>query len=153
MVLAYWGTDVTVPEAAAATYDETYGGTGNWTFNTAWAASLGFEAHVTRLGSLAKVGRWIEAGVPIVISLAWHDGDLPGAPIEASDGHLLVVRGFDEAGDPIVNDPAAPSDAEVRRVYPREALERLWLASSGGVAYVIHPPGHAGPDLALGDGQ
>jgi hypothetical protein len=151
MVLAYWGTSVPVPVAAAATYDDTYRGTGNWAFNTAWAGSLGFEAYVTRFASLRDVEAWIAAGVPVVISLAWGPGELTGAPIPSSDGHLLVIRGFDDAGDAIANDPAAPSDDEVRRVYHRDDLQRLWLASSGGVAYLIHPPGHAGPGPSSGD--
>jgi hypothetical protein len=151
MVLAYWGTSIPVPIAAAATYDDTYAGTGNWAFNTAWAGSLGFEAYVARFASLRDVERWIAAGVPVVISLAWGAAELIGAPIASSDGHLIVIRGFDAAGDVIANDPAAPSDDEVRRVYHRDDLQRLWLASSGGVAYLIHPPGHAGPGPSSGD--
>lgn len=145
MVLAYWGKTIPVAVAAAATYDHTYGGTGNWAFNTAWAGALGFDAYVTRFASLREVERWIAAGVPVVISLAWSTGELVGAPIPSSDGHLIVIRGFDDAGDVIANDPAAHSDDEVRRVYHRDDLQRSWLAS-GGVAYLIHPPGRAGPE-------
>lgn len=151
MVLAYWGNTIPLAVAAAATYDHTYAGTGNWAFNTAWAGALGYEAYVTRFASLREVERWIAAGVPVVISLAWDAGELAGAPIPSSDGHLIVIRGFDYAGGVIANDPAAHSDDEVRRVYHREDLQRLWLASSGGVAYLIHPPGHAGPEPSPGD--
>ncbi len=141
MVLAYWGHDVAVPEAAAATYDYVYEGTGNWAFNTAWAATYGLEAFVARLASLVQVEMWIRAGAPVIISLAFGQGELPGAPIASSDGHLIVVRGFDPAGDVIVNDPAGRADGDVRRVYARDTLEALWLRSSGGTAYLIHPPG------------
>lgn len=145
MLLAYWGYHVPVPEAAAATFDHTYGGTGNWPFNTAWAATFGLCAYVTRLRSLAELEAWIVAGVPVIISIAVRDGELPGAPYRHSDGHLLVVRGFTTTGDVIANDPAFPDDAAVRVVYPRAALERAWLGHSRGTCYLIYPADHPPP--------
>ena len=59
-----------------------------------------------------------------------------------------MLAGFDAAGDPVVHDPAAPDDAGVRRVYQRAEFEPLWLAHSGGTAYIIHPPGWPGPVAA-----
>src|SRR3712207_8816990 len=35
--------------------------------------------------------------------------------IPASNGHLLVIVGFEADGDVVVNDPAAATNAEVRR--------------------------------------
>ena len=69
------------------------------------------------------------------------DTALPGAPLTFSDGHLMVLVGFDAGGNPVLNDPAAPTDAGVRRSYPRAAFERQWLTHSGGLSYVIAPPG------------
>ena len=142
MVLAYWGFDVPVLDAAAATYDCEYCGTGAWPFNTAWASTFGLEAYVARMTSLAELERWIVPGVPVVVSLGFGPGELDGAPLERSSGHLIVVCGFDVHGDVVVNDPAAKSDAEVRLVYRRSQLERQWLAHSGGVVYLIHPRRH-----------
>lgn len=149
MILGYWAQRlgradlaVSVPRAAAGVYDWTYGGTGNWPFNVAYATSFaGMDGYVARFRSLAALEPWIAAGVPLVLSVAFAPGALPGAPIPSSDGHLLVLRGFDRAGNPIVNDPAAPSDAAVPRVYPRAALERAWLSGSHGTTYVIFPQG------------
>jgi hypothetical protein len=42
-------------------------------------------------------------------------------------------------GDPIVNDPAAPSNGDVRRVYDRCQFERAWIGGSGGIVYVVRP--------------
>jgi len=145
MVLAYWGHAVTVPDAAAATYDHVYDGTGNWPFNTAFAATYGLEAYVTRLRSLAQIEPWIAAGVPVIISIAVEPGELPGAPYPRSSGHIIVVRGFTPNGDVIVNEPYFPSDDAVRAVYDRAALERVWLTHSRGTVYLIYPPGHAIP--------
>ncbi len=145
MVLAYWGHSVAVPQAADATYDYVYEGNGNWPFNTAWAGTYGLEAYVTRMGSMAQIEEWISAGVPVVISYAFSAGELPGTPITSSAGHIMVVRGFDENGNVIVNDPAAASDDAVRIVYDRAKLENLWLTHSGGTVYLMYPKGRTIP--------
>ncbi|WP_424950377.1 peptidase C39 family protein [Deinococcus sp.] len=145
MILAYWGVQVTVPQAAQATYDKAYDGTGNWPFNTAYAGSLGLKAFVSRLPGLSVAERYISAGIPLAVSLGWKAGELPGAAVPSSSGHLMVLVGFDAAGNPVLNDPAAPSDAAVRRSYPRAAFERLWQEHSGGVVYVMAPLGKALP--------
>jgi hypothetical protein len=145
MVLAYWGHSVPVPDAAAATYDYVYDGNGNWPFNTAWAGTYGLEAYVTRMSSMAQIEEWISAGVPVIISYAFAEGELPNAPISSTDGHIMVVRGFDANGNVITNDPAAASDDAVRIVYDRATLERLWLSHSGGTVYLIYPKGHPIP--------
>src|SRR5437764_721258 len=155
MILAYWAQvlgradlDESVPRAAAGTYDWTYQGTGNWPFNVAHATSfIGMDGFVARFPALAALEPWIGAGVPLALSVAYGPGALPGAPLPASDGHLLVLRGFDHAGNPIVNDPASPADATVRRIYPRAALERAWLFGSAGTTYVIYPQGWPVPSL------
>jgi hypothetical protein len=149
MILAYWARalhrpdlDESVPQAAQATYDWTYGGTGDWPFNVAHAAAFaGMDGYVARFPSLAALEPWIAAGIPLALSIAFGPGGLPGAPLPASTGHLVVLRGFDRIGDPIVNDPAASTDATVRRTYPRAVFERAWLAGSEGTAYVIYPRG------------
>jgi hypothetical protein len=154
MVLAAWGRgptprqyawvkdsyrDPEVDHAARMVYDQRYDGTGNWPFTTAYAGTRGLDAFVTRLPSLRAAERYIRAGIPLVLSIAFGTGELDGAPISSSDGHLLVLRGFTQAGRPVVNDPAAPRNALVRRVYSRRQLERAWITSTAGTAYVAHP--------------
>lgn len=151
MLMAYWADrtgngewDRPVPEVAAGVRDYEYGGTGNWVFNTAYAASLGLDAYVTRFDSLAGVEQWIVAGVPVAINIEFEEGELDGAPMPSSDGHIIVVRGFDRRGNPIVNDPAGRADQgeNVRIVYDRAQLERAWQGRPAGTVYIIHPPGH-----------
>jgi hypothetical protein len=57
----------------------------------------------------------------------------------------------------IANDPASSSDEAVRNVYRRDQFETIWLrtkrintsgnvaSGSGGVAYIITPPGMRTP--------
>ncbi|MFC5175759.1 peptidase C39 family protein [Nocardioides taihuensis] len=138
-------TDPWVDFAARATYDHGYDGTGNWPFNTAYAATRTGHAFVTRLRNLREAGRFIEAGIPVVASISFGSGELDGAPISASDGHLLVVVGFTRAGDVVVNDPAAQHRRGVRRTYDRAQFEDAWLPTSGGTAYIVRDDTHPLP--------
>jgi hypothetical protein len=137
MINAYHGIDVAVDATARAVFDRSYNGTGNWTFNVAYSGSLGLRGVVGHLQNLDHAQRLIERNLPIAISYSWRDGELPNAPLEHSDGHLAVLCGFTSGGDCAINDPAAPN---VRVVYPRDAIERIWQRNEG-VAYVVAPNG------------
>jgi Peptidase_C39 like family len=154
MVLSYWGAgpgpqdyawvepghaDPWVAHAARHTYDRNYEGCGNWPFNTAYAGRFGVEAFVTRLRSLNEAELFIEARIPLVVSASYRDGEVPGLGYE-TEGHLMVLAGFTEQGDPVLNDPYSGSNAEVRKSVGRAEWEAAWLRTSGGLAYVIHPP-------------
>ena len=150
MVLSHWDgytgpCEPRVREAVAGVYDWIYDGHGNWPFNTAYAATHGYEAYVARFTSLDKVEEFVHAGVPVVMSIAWGKGDITGSTIPSTNGHLLVLVGFDSQGNPIINDPAAASDDSVQVTYLRSEFEPLWLQSSGGTVYLIYPPDQ--PDL------
>ncbi|MGH3444791.1 MAG: C39 family peptidase [Nocardioidaceae bacterium] len=147
------GPDPWIVHAARRVFDYAYRGAGNWAFNTGYAAGLGASAFVTRLRSLAEAELFVAAGIPVVATLRFEEGELAGSGYD-TDGHLLVVTGFDAAGDVICHDPAShriPDNIAVRVVYDRAEFERLWLAAAGGVVYVIHPtdvPLPAVPDAA-----
>jgi hypothetical protein len=150
MVLRRWGRRVEVPDVARAVYDPAYGGCGNWSFNVAYAASLGLDAVVARLPSLVSAAPLLRAGVPLVASIVVDPGGLPGFPLaEGTSGHLVVLAGITSDGDPVVCDPAAPAADGVRRVYPRTAFERAWLGGSRGTTYVVRPRDHVVPASPL----
>lgn len=159
MVVASWGTGPTpedydwvddsivdpfVDHAARMTYDYNYQGAGNWPFNTAYASTFGLDGFVTRLRSMDEVQSFIGAGIPLVVSLAMKKNEVPGAGY-TTNGHLLVVVGFTATGDAVINDPFAPTNADVRKVFSRAEFENAWLNTSGGVVYVIHPSNVALP--------
>ena len=161
MVLAYWSAgpsaedmawvdtaiaDPAVDHAARFTYDASYGGCGNWAFNAAYAGRFGLDAFVTRLRSLEEVAAFLASGIPLVTSIAAGPGELAGFALpQGTAGHLVVVVGLTDEGDPVVNDPAAPSNDAVRRIYDGRQFERAWLGGSGGIVYVVAPPGSALP--------
>ena len=157
MVLAHWDKGPTAEEyawvdpshqdrfidhAARHTFDYHFKGAGNWPFNTAYAARYGVTAYVTRLRSLTEAEQFIKAGIPLVMSVSFTQDELEGAGY-GTQGHLLVVIGFDQNGNVICNDPAShgiPSNDEVRTTYDREQFENAWMMATGGIVYVIHPP-------------
>jgi hypothetical protein len=161
MVVGYWGrgpskkdmswvdpsyADPQVDYAARNTYDYDYEGAGNWPFNTAYAGRFGLDGFITRLRSLTELEQFTKLGIPVVTSQSFKADELPGAGYSTS-GHLMVIIGFTKSGDVIANDPASADDAAVRHVYPRANFENVWQrsSSSGGVVYVITPPGHRLP--------
>lgn len=128
-----------VDYAARYTYDYRYEGAGNWPFNTAYAGRYGLDAFVTRLANLRDAEAFIKAGIPVVASVRYASGQLSGAPVSSSAGHLLVIVGVLADGRVVANDPAAGSNSTVRRVYKRSQFEKAWLGGSGGVSYIIRP--------------
>jgi hypothetical protein len=131
--------------------DWIYDGHGNWPFNTAYAATQSssggqpLEASVRRFTSLDEAEPWVKAGIPVIVSFSWGKSELTGAAVPSSNGHLSVLVGFDANGNPIINDPAAATDADVQRTYLRSEWEPLWLQASGGTVYLIYPAGMATP--------
>ncbi len=126
-----------VDHAARSQYDYGFEGAGNWSFSAAYASSHADTAFVTRLRNLREAERFIKAGIPLVASIRFGRGELDGAPIGSTNGHLLVIVGFTDTGDVVVNDPAAPRARGVRRVYDRGQFENAWIPTSGGLVYVI----------------
>lgn len=166
MAVEYWGrrptardlawvdpsyADPQVCHAARSTYDSQYQGCGNWSFNAAYAATYeDMNAVVTRLRSLTDLEGLVGAGIPVITSQSFLEGELTGAGYGTA-GHLMTVIGFTAGGDVIANDPASPTNQAVRRVYRRREWENVWLrtkrrdaaggiaSGTGGVCYLYWP--------------
>lgn len=163
MALAYWHEQTGDPRLAPfrdpacvpdlvvpMVNDPAWQGTGNWAFNTAFAASRGLTAYVTRLESLSQLARWITAGVPVIISLGWHEGELEGALVPSS-GHLTLVRGFAHGRRVLTAEPASYEEVQVLRSYHADQFFTCWQQASGGAVYLIYPPSWPRPEPAPGD--
>lgn len=143
--------DPWVDYAARFTYDYHYQGAGNWPFNVAYAGRFGLDGEVTQLHSLQEAESFVKAGIPLVASIDFASNKLDGFLFKSTSGHLMVIAGFTKDGNVVANDPAATSDATVRRVYDRAQFERAWLTSTGGIVYIIHPPSVPLPASAAGN--
>lgn len=137
MVLEFHGVKKETAEVCRGVFDHAQKIYGNWPLNTAYAHRVtGREAYVVRAGGLEAVEEEIAAGRPVVLSHMWKAGDLDGAPIASSNGHLIVVVGFTPEGDVVVNDPAG-KPGEVRRTYKRRQLYATFLERGSGILYLL----------------
>ncbi len=146
MLMNRWGEDVLPEEVAHANYDYTYRGNGNWSFSAAIAGCYGYECYVA-FADVAELKREIKNGFACGVSVHYADtseqADAHSLPLlegatGTTEGHLMVVRGFetDEDGTEYVlcNDSYAKSDADAERRYALEQFVRTW----NGVAYFLH---------------
>ncbi len=146
MLMNRWGEDLLPEETAHASYDYTYGGNGNWSFTAAIAGSCGFEclvAYTDIAGLKNEIWNGFACGVSVHYADTPQNADARSLPLiegttGCTDGHLMVVRGFetDEHGVEYVlcNDSYAKDDASAERRYALDQFARAW----NGVAYLIH---------------
>jgi len=154
MLMAYWGRqtahaewDLDVRIVAAGVHDPGWPGTGNWSFNAAYAGSKpGLQAAAVRLNGIADLEALLNSGIPVAASVSY--AVLKGGPKpENGDGHLVVVCGL--SGSTVsVNDPGVRL-SRVRREFPRAVFQAAWAASHQTV-YVVWPEGRALPVSPLG---
>lgn len=139
MVLGLHHHNVSVQRVAELAYDRRHDIYGNWPRNVQAAFELGLSGAVVRFANWNEVSQQIEKNRAVIISFAADKGELPAAPYESTSGHLIVIRGFDERGDVLVNDPACGTEQEGRRTYSRDDLTRVWLRKGRGTAYLLWP--------------
>jgi hypothetical protein len=136
MVLEYYGIKRTTVQVCDAVYDAEYHMYGNWWRNVQSAYTLGMPGYLERFGDWNAVKRHISRGEPVIASIRIAKGDLRNFPNRSSDGHLIVIAGFDADGNVQVNDPAGRTQEKILSTYAREDAEKIWL-NHGGVGYVL----------------
>lgn len=135
MVLAYWGAKVEVAALADAMHHPGLDLYGVWPAAIRAAGCYGVAGYLLRFPGWSAAAWCLERGIPIIASVRYTEGELSGAAIAATEGHLLVLTGR-EGDDVLVNDPAAPTRGEVSRRYPLDEIRSVWLERSG-VGYVL----------------
>jgi len=135
MVARFHGLSVTTDDVATLAYDPAFDVYGNWSASMLAMSILGFRATVERARSLDPLDIALDFGEPVVTSFAFRRGELSGAPIESTRGHLVVVCGRSDNGDFLVRDPAANGPDDWRQ-YARPEFENAWLGH-GGIHYRI----------------
>jgi hypothetical protein len=127
MVLAYYGQHVPVADLAREIFHPELDLYGVWPAAIIAAGRRGVAGYLLRFPDWAAAAWCLERGVPIIASVRYGAGELTGAAITQTSGHLLVLTGY------------TPAAAEVRRRYRRDELERVWLERAG-LGYVLFAP-------------
>jgi len=138
MVLAYCGAPESAVTLAADTFHAPTDGYGVWPAAIRAAGRRGIAGYLLRFPDWSSAAWCLGQGLPVIASVSYAAGELTGAPLAETSGHLLVLTGGD--GDYVfVNDPVAPTAAEVPRRYRLDEIQRAWLSRSG-VGYVLFRP-------------
>jgi hypothetical protein len=138
MVLGYWDRPATAAAVADAVFHSATDLYGVWPAAIRAAAARGVAGYLLRFPDWPSAAWCLARRIPIIASIRYGAGELVGAAIQATSGHLVVLTGY-ENGTVLVNDPAAPTLDTVARTYRRDEFARAWLEHSG-VGYVLFDP-------------
>lgn len=125
MILLSYNIEVDPLQFALDTYDPYWNIFGVWPRVVQNASEYGVKGTVTRYRTWSEAREVLAQGGRIGMSI--------GQPLYG--GHLVMLAGFTENGDPIVHDPARTYDGYAH-VFNKADLSRSWFAK-GGVAYTI----------------
>jgi hypothetical protein len=126
MILRSYNIPVDVYQFALATRDPYYGMFGIWPRVVQNAFEYGLDGAVTRYRTWSDARKVLAAGGRIGMSI--------GSPLYT--GHLVMLAGFTNDGNPIVHDPAKSNGYSY--VFNKNDLSRSWF-QKGGVAYTFYP--------------
>lgn len=127
MILLSYGIAVEPLQFALDTYDPYWDLFGVWPRVVQNGSEYGLKGTVTRYRTWSQAREVLAQGGRIGMSI--------GKPLY--DGHLVMLAGFTENGDPIVHDPARTYSGYAY-VYNKSDLSRSWF-DKGGVAYTFFP--------------
>jgi Peptidase_C39 like family len=137
MVLDYWRRSPTLASLAAEMFHPGVDLYGVWPAAILAAGRRGLAGYLLRFPDWSSATWCLERGLPIIASVRYAAGELTGAAVAETPGHLIVLTGW--AGDEaLVNDPAASGVPSVPRRYRLDELARVWLERTG-IGYVIFP--------------
>jgi Peptidase_C39 like family len=137
MVLDYWRRSPPLASLAAEMFHPGVDLYGVWPAAILAAGRRGLAGYLLRFPDWSAATWCLERGLPIIASVRYAAGELTGAAVAETPGHLIVLTGW--AGDEVlVNDPAASGVPSVPRRYRLEELARVWLERTG-IGYVIFP--------------
>jgi Peptidase_C39 like family len=138
MVLAYLGAPTSPVEIANEAFHGASDSYGVWPAAVRAAGLRGVSGYLLRFPDWSSAAWCLERKLPIIASVRYAAGELSGAPLRETSGHLLVLTGCD-AGYVFVNDPVAPTAAHVSRRYRFDEIQRAWL-DRAGIGYVLFRP-------------
>jgi len=138
MVMDYWGVRKATRDMARLIYDPDYKMYGMWWRGVQGASQYGLEGWVQYFRNWEEVKGWIAVDQPVIACISFDTGTLNGSMTPASEGHVIVIAGFDDRGNPVCNDPAGRDEESGVVTYDSRELAKAWF-DKGGVGYIIRP--------------
>ncbi len=127
MILLSYNIEVDPLQFALDTYDPYWDIFGVWPRVVQNSSEYGLKGTVTRYRTWSAAREVLARGGRIGMSI--------GAPLYG--GHLVMLAGFTQNGDPIVHDPAL-TNSGYAHVFNKNDLSHAWF-DKGGVAYTFFP--------------
>jgi hypothetical protein len=137
MVLDYWRRSSAPASLAAEMFHPGVDLYGVWPAAILAAGRRGLAGYLLRFPDWSAATWCLERGLPITASVRYATGELTGAAVAETPGHLIVLTGW-TGEEVLVNDPAASGAPSVPRRYRLDELARVWLERTG-IGYVIFP--------------
>jgi len=131
MTRAYYGVVEPTIDTTQRCLDRRLKMYGSWPRATQVLSEVGLDAWIERFRTLDQTKPYLEQGIPILISIKARRGQLFNAPYERTGGHVLVLRGFDAEGNPLVSDPATRDRSKGYTKWTPEELQAVWLGNGG----------------------
>ena len=125
MIIRSYGIEVDPYDFAVKTRDLYWKLYGVWPRNVQHAHMHGLKGHVSRYRTWSEAYEVLKNGGRIAMSL--------GKPLYG--GHLIMLAGFDENGDPILHDPGSKSG--YKRQYNKTDISKSWF-DKGGISYTFY---------------
>lgn len=136
MILISYGIDVEPVQFARDTRDPYHGIFGVWPRVVQNASEYGVTGYVTRYRSWTQARDVLAQGGRIAMSV--------GQPLYG--GHLMMLAGFDDNGNPIVHDPAKSNGYGYQ--FNKLDLGKSWF-DKGGISYTFFLPDSGTTALAI----
>ena len=126
LAIRSYGIEVDPYEFAVDNFDDYWNLFGIWPRAVQNAAGHQLDGAVTRYRTWSQAYDTLAAGGRVVMSV--------GPPLYS--GHLMMLAGFDNQGDPLVHDPARQNGEGYE--YSKTSISQSWF-TKGGVGYTFFP--------------
>lgn len=124
LAIRSYGVDVDAYDFAVDNKDTYWGIFGIWPRAVQNAARFGMDGAVTRYRTWSQAHDTLAAGGRVIMSVS--------QPLYG--GHLMMLAGFDDSGNPIVHDPAKQNGYSY--IFSKSDLSHSWF-DKGGVGYTF----------------